>query len=201
MSIQACLNALRTDRVVAFPTDTYFALSCDPFSGPALSLLREFKEIGPDRPLPLLIPPGFDCARIGCVLSESASRLASQFWPGKLTLVVPCEGPLARTVGCPPDFGVGLRVPEGNWLSDLLRAFDGPLVGTSANRTGLPPATSAEEVRRYFTLDQVVAFAGTSPGGPPSTVISLTADGPVVLREGAIPTAALMHTWKLGKFA
>ena len=201
MSIQACLDALKAGRVVAFPTDTFFALSCDPFSDPALSLLRQEKEIGSLRPLPLLIPPDFDCARIGCVLSQKAQLLARRFWPGKLTLVVPCEGPLGARVGREPDFAVGLRVPEGEWLTDLLRAFDGPLVGTSANRTGQPPAASLEEVRRYFALDKVVAFAGLAPGGAPSTVISVTGDEPTIEREGAIPVELLRHTWEQGRVA
>jgi L-threonylcarbamoyladenylate synthase len=201
VSIQACLDALKAGHVVAFPTDTFFALSCDPLSDPALTLLRQLKAIGPARPLPLLIPPGFDCTRIGCVLNPRAQLLAREFWPGKLTLVVPCEGPLGSRVGRKTDCAVGLRVPEGEWLSDLLRAFDGPLVGTSANRTGQSPAATVEEVRRYFTPDQVTAFAGVAPGGAPSTVISVTGPEPEVEREGAIPIALLRHTWEQGRVA
>lgn len=198
MSSRACLDALRAGRVVAFPTDTFFALSCDPLSDAALARLRELKEIAPGRPLPLLIPPDFDCARIGCVLSEPVRRLTQRFWPGKLTLVVPCDGALGPRVGRRPDFAIGLRVPEGAWLHDLLMAFDGPVVGTSANRTGDPPATTVAEVRRYFSMDQVDSFPGTAPGGAPSTVVSVAGEELVVEREGAVSAAELMQAWSPG---
>lgn len=197
-TVIACLGALRAGRVVAFATDTLYALSCDPFSAPALHRLRSLKGIAPGRPLPLLIPRGFDVARIDCVLPPRASALVHRYWPGKLTLIVPCHGSLATSVGRLPDGAVGLRVPAGAWLQDLLSAFDGPLVGTSANPTGAPAATNEAQVRAYFPERDVDCFDGACPGGAPSTVLSL-ADEPVVIeREGAIAGSELLRLLEPG---
>jgi L-threonylcarbamoyladenylate synthase len=198
VSLPACLDQLRAGRVVAFATDTFFALSCDPHSDSALRELRTLKGLDANRPLPLLIPAGYDVARIGCVLPRVATTLIDHYWPGKLTLIVPCHGKLAARVGRRPDGAVGLRVPEGAWLLDLLAAFDGPLVGTSANPTGAPPAASLADVQSYFSTDRVVGYPGESPGGAPSTVLSLADDPPKIVREGAIPGTELLRRLATG---
>jgi tRNA threonylcarbamoyl adenosine modification protein (Sua5/YciO/YrdC/YwlC family) len=176
--------------VVAFPTDTFYALSCDPFHMHALDRLRHLKQIA-QRPVPLLVPIGFDCRGLGCTLGRMAEELTSRFWPGKLTLIVPCHGQLAARVGRPSDGAVGLRAPGWPWTQDLLRAWGGPLVGTSANVTGRPPAVTPEDVRAQFGEDLQWVADQVAPGGAPSTVVDVSTGKLRVEREGAVSESAL----------
>ncbi len=84
------------------------------------------------------------------------------------------------------DGKVGVRVPGPSPALDLVRAFGGPLTATSANRSGEPPACSGAEARALFgeALDAVVQ--GDSPAGLASTIVDVTSEPPVVLRQGAI---------------
>lgn len=182
-----CVRALRRGGVVAVPTDTLYGLLADPYSASAMATLRRLKQVTDPRPWPLLIPAGFDLSRLGCTLSESGRRLAARFWPGKITLIVACTGPLARAVGRSQDGAVGLRIPGGPpELAELLLLWDGPLTGTSANPHGSPPAGDSEGVHRYFpdTLEYVVP--GRSGGGAPSTVVDTVAEDIHVERAGAV---------------
>jgi tRNA threonylcarbamoyl adenosine modification protein (Sua5/YciO/YrdC/YwlC family) len=175
---------------VAFPTDTFFALSCDPFDTHALARLRRLKRIK-ERPLPLLLPTGFDCRDLGCHLSRFAEELVSHFWPGKLTLIVPCRGVVAARVGRLSDGALGVRVPDWPWTQDLLRSWNGPLVGTSANITGRKPAVTPADVQAQFGDDLEWIARETAPGGEPSTVIDVSGERLRVQRVGAVSESEL----------
>lgn len=193
MDLDSCLAALKSPGVVAFPTDTFFALSCDPLQPDALAQLRTLKDLAPDRPLPLLIPQGFDVTTVGASMPAAGVQLADMFWPGKLTLIVPCGGPLSEAVGRGSDGAVGFRVPGGQWLLQLLDRMQSPLVGTSANPTGQPPAQRASEVRAYF--GEQVSWVGDedAEGGAPSTVVDVTCVRPEIVRSGAIDTETILE--------
>lgn len=115
--------------------------------------------------------------------SRDAEALADAFWPGPLTLVLDDgSGP-----------GLGVRV-EGHPLTRrVLRDLGGTMSSTSLNRSGAEPASTEEEVRRALEAmppAEVPVFrltAGTLPGPPPSTVLSLRGGRPRLLREGAVP--------------
>ena len=182
-----CLRALRRGGVVAVPTDTLYGLLADPYSASAMATLRRLKQATDPRPWPLLIPAGFDLSRLGCTLSESGQRLAARFWPGKITLIVPCTGTLARLAGRLKDGAVGIRVPGGpQGLIELLGLWDGPLTGTSANPQGCSPAEDSEEVKRYFPDALEYVVPGQSGGGAPSTVVDTVTQEIRVERVGAV---------------
>jgi tRNA threonylcarbamoyl adenosine modification protein (Sua5/YciO/YrdC/YwlC family) len=115
------------------------------------------------------------------------------YWPGKLTLILPCDGHLATVIGRPSDGAVGVRLPDNDWLLQLLDRFQSPLVGTSANSSGRPPARTASEVRDYF--GSAITWLGTSDavGGQPSTVVDVTGDRPAIVRQGAIPATEILQ--------
>jgi L-threonylcarbamoyladenylate synthase len=112
------------------------------------------------------------------------------FWPGPLTIVFPAAVGLSDTVTAGTR-SVGIRLSAWPPLRDLLRRV-GPVTGTSANREGMLPPTTAEEVRHRLgdTLDLIVD-AGPTPGGRPSTVIDV--QGPIrIIRDGAIDRDAIV---------
>lgn len=184
---EICVRALHSGGVVAVPTDTYFGLLADPYSARAMATLRRLKHVAHPRPWPLLLPIGYDHGRLDCVFSASGLRLASRFWPGKLTLIVSCNGPLGKLAGRSSDGALGLRVPSGpEALLRLLDLWGGPLTGTSANPAGLPPAENIEQVRAYYPDELEHTLEGTVPGGAPSTVVD-TVGLVTIVRSGAVP--------------
>lgn len=186
------MQALRQGEVVAAPTDTFFGLLADPFSDGALGTLCRLKHAPDARPWPLLVPSDFDIGRLGCTFSNAGRALALRFWPGKVTLIVSCEGALSSRVGRAQDGAVGLRVPGGPpELVELLRLWDGPLTGTSANPKGREPALSAQDVTAYFHAELGGVLQGTTPGGLPSTVVDTVCDPVYIVRPGEVSLEAI----------
>jgi tRNA threonylcarbamoyl adenosine modification protein (Sua5/YciO/YrdC/YwlC family) len=128
------------------------------------------------------------------VLTAGARLLAEAFWPGGITLVLRrrAESRLPALAGDGVELEtVGLRVPDHDAPRELARAV-GPLPTTSANRSGEPEAADAQELeaRLGHSLD-LILDGGPAHGGPASTVVDTTADPMRILREGAIPAAAI----------
>ena len=116
-------------------------------------------------------------------LSPSARRLAREFWPGALTVVVRRRGGLDWNLGVHAQT-IGLRLPD-HAVARALCDHVGALATTSANVHGQPPCTDAEAVGRAFPSSVVVVDGGRCAGAP-STVVSLVGDTAQCLREGAV---------------
>jgi len=177
--------------VVAFPTDTFYGLGADVYSEEAVSRVFRIKGKGTGGPLPVLLADVSGLSEVAVSVPAVAWKLAERFWPGALTLV------LERAEAIPAIVSgglstVGVRVPDSPLARALVRGLGRPITGTSANPTGLPPATSAAEVRAQLgnAVDYVLD-GGTCPGGQPSTVLDLTGTRPRVLRAGKLPLDVL----------
>jgi L-threonylcarbamoyladenylate synthase len=154
------------------------------------------------RGLPVLLADAAAAHALVGAWPPVADVLVARFWPGALTLVLP------RTSRVPDRVAAGetvaVRVPDHPRTRALIRAAGCPLIGTSANRAGEPPATTAQEaVAALGTVVDVILDGGPSPVGRPSTVLDLSAP-PVarVLRAGAIRRDQLgpilsAHGWVL----
>ncbi len=182
--------ALRAGGVIAYPTETFYGLGALVSLGAAVERLAGAKGRPDGKPLPLLAA---DLAQVAQVteLDPLARRLAEAFWPGPLTLVLPARPGLhpAITGG---DASVGIRVTSSAVAAALARAAGGPLVSTSANLAGAPPAASASDLDPTLRdrLD-LVLDAGPTPGGLPSTVVAVEGGRLRLLRTGAVAAAAI----------
>ena len=125
------------------------------------------------------------------VEDATALRALAGFWPGALTAVVRVRAGLA-TAALTPLGTLGLRQPDDALARAVIRACGGALAVSSANRTGEPPGLSADEVAATFGERLLVLDGGARPGGTASTVVDLTAEPPVVLREGPVAADAVM---------
>ncbi len=193
-ALATVIEAIRADRLVALPTETVYGLACG-LNDTAVDRLMAAKGRDPGKGLTLLIDALADASTL-VIDSPAASRLASRFWPGPLTLIVPLRPgavlPYAVTGGSD---AVGLRVPDQALARGLARAL-GPLPLTSANRSGEPEARDAAAVAAAVGASvEVIVDGGTSPGGVPSTVVAIAADGSWhVLRDGPVTAAELEET-------
>jgi L-threonylcarbamoyladenylate synthase len=187
------IRVLQAGGIVALPTDTVYGIAVSLETPGGIERLFAAKERPPDKAIALLLADATQAGEIG-VLGAGAKLLADAFWPGGLTLVLPrrMERPLPALAGGGAELEtVGLRVPDHDAPRDLARAV-GPLPTTSANRSGEPEARDAEELetRLGHALD-LILDGGPAHGGPASTVVDATIDPVRILREGAIPAAAI----------
>jgi L-threonylcarbamoyladenylate synthase len=189
--LAAAVAALEAGRLVVMPTDTVYGVAAMPGIAAGVRELFRVKGRADDKPIAVLAGATAGFAGIG-LLDERARALATRFWPGPLTMVVP------RAPGYEVDLGrgdgVAVRVPDCAAALDLL-GLAGPLAVTSANRSGATPAQTIAEAQSMFGAEVEVYVDGGRCTGEPSTVVSLLGAEPKVLRPGRLPldgiTAAL----------
>jgi len=185
-AIDAASSALVAGELVAMPTETVYGLAADATNAEAVAAIFAAKQRPEFNPLIVHAGSAEEAAEIAA-LDAIGERLAAAFWPGPLTLVAPRRSPAIAelaTTGLPT---VAVRVPSHPVARALLDAVPFPLVAPSANRSSHVSATSAEHVIADLgERVSVVLDAGPSPLGLESSIVGLDADGPVLLRPGAI---------------
>lgn len=189
---------LRNGGLVAFPTDTLYALGADASNSSAVQRLFAAKGRSQRSPIPLLVAD-LGMATLLCgELPEAAVRLAERYWPGPLTLVLSAPRGIC-TLLTGGTGRIGLRVPDAPIALALIRHLGGPVTGTSANRSGGKDPLDANEVLRQLGdhLD-LVLDGGRVAMGRASTVLDLTVSPPVILRQGPIRQEAILGLLKGG---
>jgi tRNA threonylcarbamoyl adenosine modification protein (Sua5/YciO/YrdC/YwlC family) len=177
--------ALRRSELVVMPTDTVYGVIADAFNPKATTALRDAKGLAPTAPLTVLIRSPRQVSGLVSDIPEAADRLMAAYWPGPLTLVLPAADGLNWDVGTRTE--VALRMPTDDLLLEVI-ADIGPLVCSTAAR----PADELPHV-----VDDAVEALGDSVAlyvdggvrdGRWSTIVDLTRDHAMVLREGAVPS-------------
>jgi len=184
--IERAVDLLKAGGLVAFPTDTVYGIGADVFNEEAVSRIFAVKRRDANKPLQILIAKKSDLRKIAKDQSEILDRLASEFWPGALTLVMLARGDFPRRVSCGRDT-VGVRMPANSVALRMIEAFGAPIAATSANISGFPDPKSAGEVMEYLggAVD-LILDGGPTPGSVPSTVLDISVHPPVILRQGKL---------------
>ena len=169
LSIRQAVRALRRGGVIAYPTEGVWGLGCDPFDPAAVAKLLELKRRNVGKGLILVAAAIEQFEPYLRALTPSQRALLARSWPGPQTWVVPHGATLPDWItGYKPT--VALRVSAHPLVAALCRRYGGPIVSTSANAGGRPPARSALKVRRYFggKLDYVLpGKLGSQPAPTP----------------------------------
>lgn len=188
--LAAAAGAVRAGQLVVLPTDTLYGLGCDAFSAAAVRGLLDAKGRGRDMPVPVLVGSWSTVDGLVLGVPPEARRLIEAFWPGGLSIVLPHAPSLAWDLGDTRGT-VMLRMPLHPVALELLREV-GPMAVSSANRSGQPPATTADQAREQLgERVPVLLDGGPASAAVPSTVVDLTADDPLMLREGAVSAAQI----------
>jgi L-threonylcarbamoyladenylate synthase len=188
--IPRALEILQAGGLVAFPTDTVYGVGAVAFDSAVVESIYTVKDRPVEKAIPILISDIDDLPKVTATIPDMASKLASRFWPGPLTLVLPKRPYLPEAVSSTGT--VAVRVPAHKVARELLR-MAGPMAVTSANISGQPSPSTAEEV--FAQLGGRIALivdGGKTPGGVPSTLVDCTKDKPEILREGPISLEELL---------
>lgn len=193
-AILVAADLLRGRGVVAIPTDTVYGLAAMMFDADAVARTFEVKRRAPDAAVPVLLATASDLPLLTTGVPGPAWKLIERFWPGAVTLVLPARPSVPDVVTAGGDT-VAVRVPAARSCLRLLELLGEPVIGTSANVSGQPPATTAAQVLESVgsEIDAVLADDASVWSGAPSTVVEVTGGRPVIHRVGAIGEDQIMQ--------
>jgi L-threonylcarbamoyladenylate synthase len=178
---------IRRGCVVGIPTDTFYGLAADPFNLASIEEVFRIKGRPETRALPILISSIEQAVTLIRDVPDVFLTLAHKFWPGALTLVVEATHRLPLKVT--GNTGrVALRWPDSLITSALIEAVGGPITGTSANLSGFPSCTNAQQiVKQLGDRIPLILDAGDTGAILASTIVRVTGNDWTIAREGAIP--------------
>ena len=185
-AIQEAAHAIHVGGAVAVPTESFYGLAVHALNERAIERLFAVKQRREDNPVLILISSKEDLESYAVEVSDTARKLMDRFWPGGLTMVFYAKPnvPDALTAGTGK---IGIRLSSHPVPRALAKAVGAPITGTSANRAGQPSCSTAEEVMEAVGKDiELILDGGKTPGGKGSTVLDVTLDPPLILREGMV---------------
>lgn len=189
-AIASAVHCVGSGQLVVLPTDTVYGIGADAFDATAVADLLRAKGRGRDMPVPVLVGSWSTLEGLVIDVSDRMRSLVEAFWPGGLTLVVEHAPSLSWDLG-DAQGTVAVRMPLHPVAIELLEST-GPMAVSSANRSGSPPALTAEQARQQLGDDVAVYLdGGPAATGVASTIVDLTGERPKVLRMGAVSAADL----------
>ena len=172
--------------IISYPTETFYGLGADATNKKAIEKIFAVKGRDFKNPISLIIGQEEDVYPLVQDVPQTAKKLMAAFWPGALTIVLQASDEISPllTAGSGK---IGLRVSSHPIALRIVQKLKRPLTATSANLSGSPECSRASEVAEQIggKLDAIVDGEQTQ-GGKTSTIIDVTCDPPVILREGAI---------------
>lgn len=191
--INLAATVLRDGGIVVFPTETVYGIGASAHSCFGPHEIFDIKVRPLDKPLPWLVEDDDALLdKYGVDVPEYAHNLAKAFWPGAMTLVVKASDVVGKDFRA-DDGTVALRSPAHEVVMELIQASGGPIIATSANTSGAPaPGDFSEVEERIIAAADVALDGGETLHQQASTVVDCTGAEPRIIREGAIPTDAVM---------
>jgi L-threonylcarbamoyladenylate synthase len=186
------LDVLQSGALAVVPTDTVYGLVADARNCDAVQRLYALKQRPPTQPFSLLVADGAMAERYG-FFDDRARRLAAQFWPGAMTLIVPAR---TDTHLCPDVLAggntLGLRVPDHAQLQAMIAQMDAPLAAPSANLAGQMPPLSFQDIHRKIQDGAAYCVDGAPGAGMhASTLVDMSGPQINILRKGALGENAI----------
>ena len=188
---QTAADILRRGGLVGIPTETVYGLGANALDGEAVRHIFEAKGRPQDNPLIIHVPDASWLERYCHDVPPQAYLLAERFWPGPLTMILPCRDivPAQTTAGLPT---VGVRCPNHPATLRIIAAAGVPIAAPSGNTSGRPSPTTAQHMLEDMDgkIDAIVD-GGSCAVGVESTIIDLTVTPPQLLRPGGLPLESL----------
>lgn len=189
IDLEVIKNELNNDGIIIYPTDTVYGVGASIDSLKGLQKIYEAKERNFSSPLIALLSKVEYIEKIAIIDEEKKiiiEKLASEFWPGALTIILNKKENVPDIMVSNGET-VGVRIPDLKLAQDIIESVGGILPTTSANISGEKTPRSYEELSEKFKERvEVIVDGGKSPLGVVSTILDLTKTLPKILREGAI---------------
>ena len=203
-AIQDATESLLAGNLVAFPTETVYGLGADATNERAVARIYEVKGRPTNHPLIVHISSINNLDKWARNIPEYAIKLARNFWPGPMTLILP-RTELAKDFITGGQDNVGIRVPAHTVALALLKEFESQggygIAAPSANRFGKVSPTCAEDVyeelSNYLSVNDLIIDGSPSIVGVESTIINCTKSSPLILRPGGITSAMINDLLKI----
>jgi L-threonylcarbamoyladenylate synthase len=188
-SIEYAAGYIKRGEVVAVPTDTFYGLAVDPTNLASIEAVFRAKGRPETKALPILVNSVEQAITLIRDVPDVFLKLAHEFWPGALTLVVTATSRLPLKVT--GNTGrVALRWANAPIITSLIAATGGPITGTSANLSGFPSCSNANQiVQQLGDRIPLILDAGDTGGSLASTIVRIDGDQYSIVREGKIPDA------------
>lgn len=184
-AVEAATLAVQRGELIVLPTDTVYGIGADAFDPAAVRALLAAKGRGREMPPPVLVSAATTLDALATQVPGYARALVEAFWPGPLTLVCHQQSSLQWDLGDTRGT-VAVRMPDHEVAREVLERT-GPLAVSSANKTGMPAATDADQAAQMLGDDvAVIIDSGEAPGGEASTIVDCTGTQGRVLRRGAL---------------
>ncbi|HEX8255794.1 MAG TPA: L-threonylcarbamoyladenylate synthase [Thermoanaerobaculia bacterium] len=181
---------LREGNVALFPTDTIYGLHALALDDQAVARIAEIKGRDDTKPFIVLASSMAELERLGIEAAPELLEALATIWPAPLTAILPLREPIAASRGAST---LAVRIPALDWLRDLV-SRTGPLVSTSANRSGEPPVHDLKNLARDLQNRVDAIVDGGSRTGEPSAILDLTTAEPRFIRQGDL--SFTQKVWK-----
>ena len=192
-NVKRAASVVARGGVIVFLTDTFYGLGADPFNAAAVRKVKDLKGREENRPILVLISDVDQLGRLIESRSAAFDELARRFWPGALTIIGRATSQLPSELTAGTN-SVGVRLPDDETVSSLVRACGGALTATSANPSGEPPARSAAEALKYFGEKvDLILDGGATKTDRPSTVVDTTSAGNAAILPAGVAEVTLVR--------
>ncbi len=183
MEKREVISILRNCGIGVMPTDTLYGIVGQALSREAVERVYKVRKRSPDKPLIVLIGSPEDMELFGISSEKGPGRAAQRFWPGRVSVIVPCDKPELEYLHRGTKT-LAFRLPEKKELIDILKET-GPLVAPSANLEGEMPSLTIEEAKRYFGTSVDFYVDEGLVQSEPSSIVQITGHKILIIREGA----------------
>ncbi|MBI2024169.1 threonylcarbamoyl-AMP synthase [Candidatus Giovannonibacteria bacterium] len=187
--LKEVLKVLKTGGIAVIPTDTVYGFVADAANSEGVEKIYKIKKRPPEKLFPIFVD-SIPMAKTLVSISDRQGAFLLEVWPGKVTCVL--ESVISGTLG--------LRMPDDDFILELLQKFGHPLSQTSANISGrMPHAKISELIQEFENFElrpDLIVDGGDIGDHPPSTVVDLTKEDPIILREGAVSGSIIKKLWE-----
>jgi L-threonylcarbamoyladenylate synthase len=189
--LSCAAEILKAGGIVAYPTETFYGLGADATNEKAIQKIFAIKGRNFNNPISIIIAHEENLAELVQEVPAFAHKLIEAFWPGALTIVFKASAKILPVLTAETG-KIGIRLSSHARARSIAEKLGRPLTATSANKSGAPECTAAQEVADQIgdKIDAIVDL-GKTPGGKGSTIIDITVYPPQILREGIINRRAI----------
>jgi len=191
--IAEAARIIRNGGVVVFPTRSLYGLGADAFNAKAVNRIFHIKQRPVNKPILVLIKDKDELERFASLVPPAATAIMERIWPGRVSIVFQAKEGLSTnlTAGTKK---IGIRLPGHNIAYTLVKAAGGPITGTSANLSGSAGCFQINDLdEKIVDSVDLILDAGPLKGGAGSTIVDVTGDAPLILRQGELPAKDIFN--------